>query len=276
MTAMGENILKKIASTKRVEVEAMKGIMPQERLREMAEADSRKILSMRDSILNGSGIIAEHKRRSPSKGEINPMSEVRRIAQEYAEGGASAMSVLTDTPYFGGSLTDLTVARMAAPSLPLLRKEFIVDEYQLLQAKIFEADAVLLIAAMIPPGEIARLNDAAHALGLQTLVEIHSEGEIAAIPQDADMVGVNNRDLTSFVTDIENSSRIIESLPSEAVKIAESGIRSAADMVRLRDRGFDGFLIGEAFMSTENPGATLRRFVEYGRETGARPEGRQI
>ncbi|MDE5976227.1 MAG: indole-3-glycerol phosphate synthase TrpC [Muribaculaceae bacterium] len=273
---MGENILKKIASTKRVEVEAMKGIMPQERLREMAEADSRKILSMRDSILNGSGIIAEHKRRSPSKGEINPMSEVRRIAQEYAEGGASAMSVLTDTPYFGGSLTDLAVARMAAPSLPLLRKEFIVDEYQLLQAKIFGADAILLIAAMISAEEIGRLNDAAHALGLQTLVEIHSKAEIAAIPQDADMVGVNNRDLTSFVTDIENSSRIIESLPVDAVKIAESGIRSAADMVRLRDRGFDGFLIGEAFMSTENPGATLRRFVEYGRETGARPEGRQI
>lgn len=261
---MGENILRKIAATKRTEVEAMKKVLPLEELRGMADAVGRKILSMRDSVLQGSGIIAEHKRRSPSKGEINPMSEVSVIARAYAAGGASAMSVLTDTPYFGGSLTDLAVARLAAPNLPLLRKEFIVDEYQLFQARMFGADAVLLIAAMIPAEELGRLNDAAHSLGLQTLVEIHSEEEIAAIPEDADMVGVNNRDLTSFVTDIENASRIIDSLPGDAVKIAESGIRTAADMLRLRDRGFDGFLIGEAFMSTENPGATLRRFVEYG------------
>ena len=264
---MGENILQKIAATKRAEVEAMKRILSLRTMEELAAADCRKGLSMKDSILSGSGIIAEHKRRSPSKGEINPMSEVSVIAETYAGGGASAMSVLTDTPYFGGSLTDLAVARKAAPSLPLLRKEFIVDEYQLLQAVLFGADAVLLIAAMLPAEDIWDLNESAHRLGLQTLVEIHSEEEIAAIPSDADMVGVNNRDLTSFVTDIENASRIIDSLPKGAVKIAESGIRTATDMVKLRDRGFDGFLIGEAFMSTENPGLTLRRFVEYEAET---------
>ncbi|MDE6442842.1 MAG: indole-3-glycerol phosphate synthase TrpC [Muribaculaceae bacterium] len=261
---MATNILEKIAATKRVEVEAMKRVFPEGKMREILASDGRRILDMKESILKGSGIIAEHKRRSPSKGEINPMSGVRDIASDYALGGASAMSVLTDTPYFGGSLTDLAVAREAAPLLPLLRKEFIVDEYQLLQAKMLGADAVLLIVAMLPAEEIRMLNYKAHGLGLQTLVEIHSEGEIPAVPEDADMVGVNNRDLTSFVTDLGNASRIIESLPEKAVKIAESGIRTATDMVELRDRGFDGFLIGEAFMSTERPGETLRRFVEYG------------
>ncbi|MDE6007739.1 MAG: indole-3-glycerol phosphate synthase TrpC [Muribaculaceae bacterium] len=264
---MGENILRKIASTKRVEVEAMKRLFPLEALREMVAENNRSPLSVKRSILNGSGIIAEHKRRSPSKGEINPMSEVKDIAREYFEGGASAMSVLTDTPYFGGSLTDLAVARLWAPALPLLRKEFIVDEYQLYQARQFGADAILLIAAMLSAGEIMTLNDKAHELGMQTLVEIHSEEEIASIPKDADLVGVNNRDLTSFVTDIGNASRIIESLPQDAVKIAESGIRTAADMIKLRDKGFDGFLIGEAFMKTSSPGETLRRFVEFESET---------
>lgn len=261
---MGENILKRIAATKRVEVAAMKQIVSEEELRKQVKEVTRPVLSMKESILKGSGIIAEHKRRSPSKGEINPMSEVRMIAKAYGENGASAMSVLTDTPYFGGSLTDLAVARQAASQLPLLRKEFIVDEYQILQARLFGADAVLLIAAMLSTEEIKRLNDTAHALGLETLVEIHSESEAAAIPADADMAGVNNRDLTSFETDIRNCSRLIESLPQGIVKIAESGINTATDMVKLRDRGFDGFLIGEAFMSTSDPGETLRRFVEIG------------
>lgn len=260
---MAGNILQRIAATKRREVEAMKSIISEDLLRELAEGCSRKVLDMRSSILSHDpGIIAEHKRRSPSKGEIFPMSEVSEVAKAYAGNGAAAMSVLTDTPYFGGSLEDLAIARSVAPSLPLLRKEFIVDDYQIYQARVYGADAILLIAAMISSEEIRRFNYLAHYLGLQTLVELHSEKELEALPSDADMAGINNRDLTSFHTDISNASRLIDSLPSGLVKIAESGIKSPEDLKRLRDAGFDGFLIGEAFMSSSDPGGALGRFIK--------------
>lgn len=263
---MSGNILEKIAATKRREVAAMKRLIPFEKLREQVSNVSRGVISMRGSILNHEvGIIAEHKRRSPSRCEISPMSEVGEIAESYAKSGAAAMSVLTDTPYFGGALTDLAVARIAAPSLPLLRKEFIVDEYQLYQARIFGADAILLIAAMISGEEVRQLNDMAHELGMQTLVEIHSLSELKSVPLDVDMVGVNNRDLTSFSTDISNSALLVDRLPSGIVKIAESGIKTPEDVKRLKTIGFDGFLIGEAFMSTPDPGGTLRKFIDDNR-----------
>lgn len=260
---MAENILTRIAASKRREVNAARLAVPADELAEAAARCHRVPLSMSEAILSGSGIIAEHKRRSPSRGEISPMSDVSEVARLYADAGASAMSVLTDTPFFGGSLVDLMVARMSAPLLPLLRKEFIVDEYQLLEARMAGADAVLLIASMLPADEIRRLNDFAHNLGLQTLVEIHSAQEIASIPEDADMVGINNRDLTSFHTDISNAARLIGMLPSSAVKIAESGLKTPSDMKSLRAAGFDGFLIGEAFMSAPEPGMALRSFIEY-------------
>lgn len=260
---MGQNILQKIAATKRREVEAMKKVLPLELMRDLAMDCRRKCLDMKGSVLaHNPGIIAEHKRRSPSKGEISPMSEVAEIAAMYAENGAAAMSVLTDTSYFGGSLEDLAVARDSAPFLPLLRKEFIVDDYQVFQARLYGADAILLIAAMISADEIKRMNDLAHSLGLQTLVEVHSEVELAAVPSDADMIGVNNRDLTSFRTDLNNASALINSLPDSMVKIAESGIKTPEDLQRLKNVGFDGFLIGEAFMSTADPGASLKRFCK--------------
>lgn len=263
---MSGNILEKIAATKRREVAAMKKLIPFEQLREQVSDVSREVISMRGSILNHEvGIIAEHKRRSPSRGEISPISEVGEIAESYVKNGAAAMSVLTDTSYFGGSLTDLAVARVAAPSLPLLRKEFIVDEYQLYQARIFGADAILLIAAMISVEEVRQLNGIAHELGMQTLVEIHSLSELKSVPLDADMVGVNNRDLTSFSTDISNSALLVDRLPSGIVKIAESGIKTPEDVRRLKTIGFDGFLIGEAFMSTPDPGGTLRKFIDDNR-----------
>lgn len=261
---MAENILTLIAATKRLEVEAAKAVISQEALARMAAECRRAPLSMKEAILKGSGIIAEHKRRSPSKGEISPMSQVATVAKAYAAGGASAMSVLTDTPYFGGSPADLAVARQAAPRLPLLRKEFILDRYQLLEARLAGADAVLLIAAMLQPGKLKELNDAAHSLGLETLVEIHSAEEAAAIPPDADMVGVNNRDLTTFSTDTDTSARLAGLLPEGAVKIAESGIRTPADLIRLRRAGFDGFLIGETFMSAPEPGEKLMEFAAAG------------
>lgn len=259
---MAKNILMEIAATKRREVEAMKKVLPEELLSELALSCNRSSLDMSRSIrTHQPAIIAEHKRRSPSKGEISPMSSIAEVARIYASEGAAAMSVLTDTPYFGGSLEDLAVARQAAPALPLLRKEFIVDEYQIKQARLYGADAILLIAAMISAEEIRRFNDAAHALGLQTLVEIHSAEELRAVPEDADMVGVNNRDLTSFSTDISNSMRLIEALPSGILKIAESGIKTPEDLHNLKGAGFDGFLIGEALMSSSSPGESLFRFI---------------
>ena len=259
------NILEKIAATKRKEVEAMKRMVPEKNLKTEAFSVLRSTLSLSRSILARSpGIIAEHKRRSPSKGEIRPMSEVGEIAASYYDNGAAAMSVLTDTPYFGGSLVDLAVARQVAPRLPLLRKEFIVDEYQIYQSRIMGADAILLIAAMLSRDEIAKFNDVAHSLGLETLVEVHNVDEIASVPDDADMVGVNNRDLTSISTDINNSARLVEMLPVGSVKVAESGIKSPEDISRLRGDGFDGFLIGEAFMSAPDPGEELRRFIDQG------------
>lgn len=260
------DILKKIAATKRLEVEAMKDVMPENILRELALSCQRQPLDMRSSIINlNPGIIAEHKRRSPSKGEISPMSQVEDVAKAYADNGAAAMSVLTDTPYFGGSLEDLAVARKAAPGLPLLRKEFIVDAYQIYQARVYGADAILLIAAMISGDEIRKFNDIAHSLGLQTLVELHVEEELKSLPSDADMVGVNNRNLKSFHTDIDNGLQLANALPSGMVKIAESGIKTPQDIRRLTEAGFNGFLIGESFMSTPDPGTTLKEFIKEGK-----------
>ena len=262
---MVDNILQRIAATKRREVEAMKGVIPEGLMRKLAVACGREPLDMSGSIrLSPVGIIAEHKRRSPSKGEISPMSDVDTVARMYASNGAAAMSVLTDTPFFVGSLEDLAVARKATPTLPLLRKEFIVDDYQIYQARVYGADAVLLIASMISGEEIRRMNDLAHSLGMQTLVELHMLDELKSLPSDADMVGVNNRDLTSFNTDLRNAFDMVASLPEKMVKVAESGIKTPKDMQRLKSVGFNGFLIGEAFMSTPDPGVRLREFIATG------------
>ncbi|MDE6022597.1 MAG: indole-3-glycerol phosphate synthase TrpC [Muribaculaceae bacterium] len=260
------DILQRIAATKRREVDAMKGVITEDLIRDLALATGRIPLDMKSSILSHHpGIIAEHKRRSPSKGEISPMSKVGAVAKAYADSGAAAMSVLTDSPYFGGSLEDLAVARRSAPELPLLRKEFIVDAYQIYQARVYGADAILLIAAMINTDEVRCFNDLAHSLGLQTLVELHCEEELKSLPSDADMVGVNNRDLRSFHTDLSNGMALVDSLPKDMVKIAESGIKNPQDIRRLSEVGFNGFLIGESFMCTPNPGETLMEFINAAR-----------
>lgn len=260
--AMARNILMEIAATKRREVEAMKKVISDGTMTDLALECKRVPLNMKESIRSHHpAIIAEHKRRSPSKGEISPMSDVAETARIYAEQGAAAMSVLTDSTYFGGSLVDLAVARMSAPSLPLLRKDFIVDEYQIKQARIYGADAILLIAAMISAEEVAKFYDFAHSLGLQTLIEIHSAEELKAVPKDADLVGINNRDLTSFSTDINNALNLIEALPPGTVKVAESGIKTPADLQRLRNVGFDAFLIGEALMSASSKIGALSDFI---------------
>ncbi|MCM1450070.1 MAG: indole-3-glycerol phosphate synthase TrpC [Clostridiales bacterium] len=258
---MKGNILQLIAASKHREVEAMKRVMGLDMLKSMAEDCRRTPLSMAGALRQHEvAVIAEHKRRSPSRGEISAMSDIGSVARDYAAHGAAAMSVLTDTPFFGGSLEDLAVAREAVPGLPLLRKEFIVDAYQVYQARVYGADAILLIAAMISPESLAAMNNLAHSLGMETLVEIHDIGELQSLPCDADMVGVNNRDLTSFKTDIANSSRLVSSLPDNAVKVAESGIRQPVDVERLLLEGFDAFLIGEALMAAGDRVKALKTF----------------
>lgn len=258
-----EDILKIIKESKISEVAASKRMLPDESLLAAIEVRGYRPRSMKKSIAaSPCGIIAEHKRRSPSKGEISPMSNVAETVASYSANGAAAISVLTDTPFFGGSLTDLMTAREATET-PLLRKDFIIDPYQILQARASGADAILLIASMIDAETAAMLADFAHDLELEVLLELHTKEEAQSHPiGKADMVGVNNRNLHNFTTSLESSLSIIDLLPEGTVKIAESGIKTPSDLIRLRAAGFDGFLIGETFMSTPSPGDELRRFVK--------------
>lgn len=207
------------------------------------------------------GIIAEFKRRSPSKGDIFPMADVSQIIPEYKKGGAAACSVLTDTRFFGGSNSDLALARTLSGEMPLLRKDFIVSKIQIEEAKFLGASAILLIAAIIEKEDLEQYNNFAHQLGLEVLVEVHDIRELDKLNFMPDMLGVNNRNLSSFHTDINHSFKLIDALPKECVLVAESGIKTPDDIKRLRDKGFSGFLIGEAFMSSPHPGQTLERFI---------------
>lgn len=217
--------------------------------------------SMKSALINSqTGIIAEFKRRSPSKGEIHPKAMVNDIIPGYEQAGAAACSVLTDTPYFGGSLTDLAVASSLV-SMPLLRKDFTISEFQIAQARLYGASAVLLIAAVLSAEEMQRFTRYAHANGLEVLVEVHNVAELYKLPTDADMVGVNNRDLTTFRTDPDLSLHIASLLPDNVVKVAESGLTSISEVNRLRDAGYRGFLIGETFMRHDHPADALRRFL---------------
>lgn len=227
----------------------------------MAERSERTPLSLKDAIvrknLEGrSGIIAEFKRKSPSKGSIAPFADVADIAVKYQNGGAAAISVLTDTRYFGGALTDLALAR-AITDLPILRKDFIIDPIQIAEAKVYGSDAILLIASLLTSEEIKTFSGIAHDYQLSVLLEIHDKEECAKICGNPDVIGVNNRALRTFKTDPSYAAALISKLPGDAVKIAESGIRDAADAHLLREAGYNGFLIGETLMKAENPVATL-------------------
>lgn len=206
------------------------------------------------------GIIAEFKRRSPSKGDIHPSAMVRDIVPAYESAGASACSVLTDTPFFGGALTDLAVAASLA-RIPLLRKDFIVSEFQIAQARVYGASAILLIASALSADEISRFTATAHGLGLEVLLELHSMQELDKVNTDADMIGVNNRNLATFETDPALSLKVARELPSDMVKVAESGLTDMTEVRRLRNVGYRGFLIGERFMKHDNPGEALRQFL---------------
>lgn len=255
-----KDILSEIIANKRFEVDIQKQAISMEQLEEGIQ-ELPPTRSMKQALtLSPTGIIAEFKRRSPSKGWIKEDAEAATIVPAYAAAGAAALSILTDEKFFGGSLRDIRTARPLV-QLPILRKEFIIDEYQLYQARIVGADAVLLIAAALPPAQCRKLAAKAHELGLEVLLEIHSANEQAYITEEVDMVGINNRNLGTFHTDVENSFRLAGQLPKEVLLVSESGISDPETVKCLQHSGFRGFLIGETFMRTPSPGNALRTFI---------------
>ena len=268
-----KDILTTIIAKKAEEIALQKQMVSQTQL-EQNVMDTEQRFSMREALAASStGIIAEFKRRSPSKGWINKTAETTTIVPHYAAAGASALSILTDSSFFGGDLKDIRSVREAV-NLPILRKDFIIDEYQLYQAKIIGADAVLLIAAALSVAQYMALKKEAHALGLEVLLEIHSVQELEYIDNDVEMIGVNNRNLGTFSTTVDNSFALIEELQKklsvlppaphgkQPVFISESGLSDTATIQALREVGFRGFLIGESFMRSDTPGATLAQFIE--------------
>ena len=257
------NILKKILATKREEIDAGNSRRSFEELLAEARAVERPVVSFSAALAaSETGIIAEFKRRSPSKGFFDANADANVVFGGYAAGGAAAVSVLTDGEYFGGSLADLVAARRATANVPLLRKDFIIDPRQICEARIAGADFVLLIAAaMDGKGQCEDLAGFARSLGLETLLEIHGESELDFVGEAIDAVGVNNRDLTTFVTDVAVSERICPLVPSGFAKISESGISSPDTVKSLRKLGFDGFLMGENFMRTGDPAQAFADFA---------------
>lgn len=254
-------ILEKITRDKYKEVTLRQSLIPASQLEETT-LFGRSGVSLAKALVQGSGVIAEHKRRSPSKSVINNSLSVQDVAKGYHKAGASGMSVLTDGKYFGGSLDDLVLARAAA-TFPLLRKEFIINEYQILEAKAYGADAILLIAACLSKNEIIQFSGMAKRLGLDVICEAHNEEEVyKSIHHSVDIIGINNRNLKTFEVSLETSKKLVKLIPDEFVKVSESGISSVAAIRELRTYGFQGFLIGENFMKTSDPGASAKKFIE--------------
>lgn len=257
---MATDILTTIMQHKRLEVAAQQARIPARRL-EQTIAQQPATRSMSRSLRKArTGIIAEFKRRSPSRGWICREAKVADIIPQYAQGGATALSVLTDKKFFGGSLDDLRQARSLC-QLPILRKDFICTEYQLLEARAAGADAVLLIAAVLTPAVCCRLTAQAHDLGLEVLLELHDASEVACLEAGPDMVGVNNRHLGTFHTDVSHALTLAGELPEKSLKVAESGITTAAELQHLKQACFDGFLIGSALMDAPQPQLQLQKLL---------------
>jgi indole-3-glycerol phosphate synthase len=256
------DILAKIIADKYKEVTLKKSLIPASQLEQSVLFD-RKGGSLAKALRNSNtGIIAEHKRRSPSKDTINQNTNVWKVAKGYQKAGVCGMSVLTDIKYFGGSLEDLLLARACVP-MPLLRKEFIIDEYQLLEAKAYGADVILLIAAVLSRQEIKTLSEFAKGLDLEVLLEVHNEKELhKSVMPSLDILGVNNRNLKTFSVSIETSKILSELIPNDFVKVSESGISSIEAIQELKPYGYQGFLIGENFMKTDNPGKSAAEFIK--------------
>ncbi len=257
------DILQEIVAHKRIEVERFKQQLSEQEIHRRVEAIlDFSVPSMSKALTaSESGIIAEFKRRSPSKGWIKEEGKADEIPLAYQEHGAAALSILTDEQYFGGKDDFIRIARHAGVHIPILYKNFIIDEYQLFQARLCGASAVLLIAADLSKEECQSLLSTAHELGLEVLLEMHSEEELEYAEMEPDMCGINNRNLGTFITDVQNSFRLAELLPKDSVKVSESGISNSDTVKALRLAGFRGFLIGETFMKTSDPGKALKEFI---------------
>lgn len=254
------NILDTIVAKKKIEVANNK-------LNKNTSALEKEILfkkgakSFKDFLLrkDKTGIIAEFKTKSPSKGIINDVSSVEEVTADYAKYGASAISVLTDEEFFGGNINHLLKATVV--DIPVLRKDFIVDEYQLIESKAYGADVILLIAACLSKKEVKNLATIAKNIGLNVLLEIHNEAELEHICDEVDVTGINNRDLKTFKVDLNHSIELCKKIPADMIKISESGIDDIKTILYLKRNGFSGFLMGEKFMKESNPGNAFRDFV---------------
>lgn len=256
------NILDEIIAHKREEVQENKELYPIKLLEKSPYFSAmpvslKKYLSKKDL----SGIIAEFKKKSPSKGIINEYADPAAVCLEYMQAGASALSVITDNQYFGGSNKDLITTRRFN-YCPILRKDFILDEYQVIEARSIGADVILLIAEVLSAEELKILSSLAHSLDMEVLFEIHEENSINKLPDDAEIIGINNRNLKTFTVSIDQSLRLIEKLPAHAVKVAESGIDSPEAALKLKQAGFTGLLMGERFMREANPGKACKLFIK--------------
>ena len=256
------NILDQIIASKKREVALKKSIIPIKQLEQSVLFEGKTASLVQHISNSSSGIIAEHKRRSPSKSIINQSDAVEDIVKSYENGGASGISILTDNQYFGGSLDDLILAR-ATTNLPLLRKDFMVDEFQIIEAKSFGADVILLIAAVLTREEIKQFSKLAKSLNLEVLLEIHNQEELnKSIMPTLDLIGVNNRNLKTFEVNLEYSKQLADHIPSEFIKISESGIDSPETVLELQKYGFQGFLVGEYFMKSKNPENEMKEFIK--------------
>jgi indole-3-glycerol phosphate synthase len=254
------NILDKIIEQKKIEVAERRSVTSIADL-EKSELFSRPTFSLKQFLSDDSktGIIAEFKRRSPSKGIINDTSDVVEVTTAYTNYGASCLSVLTDEIFFGGTTADLKKARVN--NIPILRKDFIVDEYQIVEARAMGADVILLIAACLTPQQVKELATFAKKLQLEVLLEIHNEEELQHICAETEIVGVNNRDLKTFTVDINRSIELSKKIPADKIKIAESGIHNIETILIFKEAGFKGFLIGENFMKEKDPMAAFANFT---------------
>ena len=255
-------ILEKIIETKKNELEIVKKTISIEKLKKLPNFE-RKSISLVDRLKNSShGIIAEHKRKSPSKSIINDSISINEIITGYNNANVCGISVLADKDYFGGGLNDLRNARKLT-NIPILRKEFIIDEYQIIEAKANGADVILLIAACLEKDQIKSFSSLAKEIGLEVLIEIHDENELKKCLTDTiDIIGVNNRNLKTFEVDINTSIKLSNMIPENYLTISESGISNYDEIIKLRKNGFKGFLIGELFMKNNNPGKEVLNLIQ--------------
>ncbi|MGF2411272.1 MAG: indole-3-glycerol phosphate synthase TrpC [Ferruginibacter sp.] len=257
-----KNILEQVVEKRKTTVQQLKAILPMQAW-QMMPLYNRKCISLKQNLLDekGTGIIAEFKRASPSKGIINNDANVFDVVSGYELHGAAAASILTEPVYFKGTNDDIINIRESI-NIPILRKDFIFDEYQIAEAKAIGADVILLIAASLTPAEVKRLATFATGVGLEVLLEIHTEEELQHICDATEIVGINNRDLKTFTVDINRSIELGKKIPADKIKIAESGINNIDTICTFKNAGFKGFLIGENFMKAPNPTIAFAEFVQ--------------